>query len=97
MAKYERSVEDFLSIFYVGMETKLKRIIELNSTELNSIETKELYETKSNLLEALDYMHMLTGDDEMKHLLNVLASLIASTDNHKLEQALNFCAGIRSV
>lgn len=93
---YERTIEDFLGIFYACMETKLKRIIELNSKDITSSETRELYETKSNLIEALDYMHHITSDEEMKRLFNVLASLIASTDNHKLEQALNFCIGIRS-
>lgn len=93
---YERSIEDFLGIFYACMETKLKRIIELNSKDITSSETRELYETKSNLIEVLEYMHMLTSDEEMKRLFNVLASLIASTDTHKLEQALNFCIRIRS-
>lgn len=97
MTMYERSIDDFLSIFYAGMESKLKRIIQLNSTDQTSAETKELYETKSNLLEALDYLYIMSNDSEMKRLLGVLASLVSSTNNRELEQALNFCSGMKSV
>ena len=98
MTKYEQPLDDFLSIFYSGMEVKLKRIIELNSADdLTSTETKELYETKGNLLEALDYMHRLTHDVEIKELFNVLGSLIVSTETHKLTQALNFCSSMNEV
>lgn len=94
---YELSPGEFLQLFYVKMTLQLKKVIELNSIKSkNTTQTKELYETKSKLIEAIDYMKILSNDQDVRNSFEILAGFIISQENRKLNIALEYCERMKA-
>ena len=94
---YELNPNEFLYLFYTKTSQKLKRILELVDINVKSTENvKEIYETKSKLVEAIDMLALSTNDDKLKDSFDNLASLIISTDKKHIQSALDFCTEVRT-
>ena len=90
------STHEFLYVFYVKMEQKLNRILELIAENKPFQNNNEIYETKSKLLEAIHLLLLSTESDELKQSCNYFASLIASTDIEDITNASKYCKVIRT-
>lgn len=93
---YELSPKEFLYLFYSKLSQKLKKILELNEIKnKNKDENKELYETKSKMLESIDIMSMASSDNKLKESFNTLARAISSTNSKDIKYAIEFCTNTR--
>ena len=94
-AMYEVPIDNFLSDFYTQMGNKLQKMIELNSLNPSTVVLKELYESKTKVINALDYLSNTTSNQEMQILLHTLATMVLSPDEKDWKQALEFCNKMR--
>ena len=90
------STHEFLYVFYVKLEQKLNRILELIAENKPFQNNNEIYETKSKLLEAINLLILSTESDELKKSFNYFGTLIASTNIDDINQASNYCKVIRT-
>lgn len=88
---YEVPMDSFLSNFYTQMGNKLQRMIEIDSTNPTQDDLKELYESKTKVINAIDYLSHTTSNQEMQRLLNTLATMVLSPESKNWKQALEFC------
>lgn len=88
---YEIPMDSFLSSFYTQMGIKLKKMIEIDSINPTQDDLKELYESKTKVINAIDYLSHTTSNQEMQRLLNTLATMVLSPNEKDWKQALEFC------
>jgi len=94
---YELAPNEFLFLFYSKLTTKLKRILELMELpKRNAEETKELYETKSNMVEAVEILVFETNDDKLREAYMSLMQLIGSSNKKDIESAIDYCIMTRT-
>jgi hypothetical protein len=94
---YELTPEEFLNLFYVKLGKKLERVIELTQITKRTLdETKELYETKSKLLEAINILVMATNDNDLSEAYIGLMKMIGSKEINVLESAREYCITTRA-
>lgn len=93
---YELAPNEFLSVFYIQLGQKLKRILELtNINKRNISENKELFEGKDKVISALDMLAMESNDNSLKDSLSYLGSLIVSTKSEDIKVAYNYCSTVK--
>lgn len=93
---YELPPEEFLFLFYVKLRTKLERILELTEkSNRKSDETKELFETKSKVLDAIDLLVLHTNDNDLKSSYIGLMQLIGSQNPEHIKSAMEYCIEAR--
>jgi hypothetical protein len=90
------ATHEFLYLFYVKMEKKLNRIIELLTENKPFQNNNEIYETKDKMLEAINLLILSTDNDQLKRDFNYFASLIASTNSNDIVDAAKYCKDIRT-
>jgi hypothetical protein len=93
---YELPPEEFLFLFYIKLNKKLERILELTEkVNKTTDETKELFETKSKVLEAIDLLVLSTNDDDLKNAYIGLMQLIGSQNPQHIKLAMDYCIEAR--
>lgn len=93
---YELPPSEFLFSFYTQLKLKLKRILELlEKDKKTSVELKELYEIKSNMLTAIDMLVLETSDDELKSAYIDLMRFIGSNNPDYIKIAIKYCDDVK--
>lgn len=95
MYENNMSTQEFLYIFYVNLEKKLKRILFLMGEKTSVSGSTEIYETKRKLIEALEILSVNSNDEKSVNNYMYVSSLIASNNKHDLESALTFAKSVR--
>ena len=88
---YEIPMDSFLSNFYTQMGIKLNKMIEIDSSNPTPDDLKELYESKTKVINAIDYLSHTTSNQEMQILLRTLANMVLSPYEKDWKYALEFC------
>lgn len=84
---YEVSTKDFLYVFYLKLENKLKLLTELN-------DKKSFYETRSKIIEAIHLLSLNTSSTDLIQTFNKLSLLIMG-DKTDINVAIEFCQNSR--
>lgn len=93
---YDDTPYKFMQDFYCLLAVNIKKIISLNKQDATTAETQEMFETKSKVLDSLNYLSMNGNDEELMKLCNLLGTLIVSNDNKKLNLSLECCESLMS-
>jgi len=98
MYETNQTTAEFLFTVYVKLEIKINRIIELTNLKKQTyFETKELYETRSKLLEILNILNLNTNSQELKKTFEYLAKLLISNNIENLKIIFKFCKDTRNL
>jgi nitric oxide reductase activation protein len=98
MPEYEnnRSNSEFLELVFTKMNFKLLKVIELmNIKKRNYLETKELFETKSNMIEIFYQLSLGTTNKELENTYLYLSELLSTTELKNIQIVLDFCNNTR--
>ena len=86
------STSEFLYIIFTKTHLKLDKVIKLMKIKKRTyLETKELFETKSKIIEMFNLLSMETNDDELRNLYLYLSKLLSSTELNNIQKVIDFC------
>jgi hypothetical protein len=92
------STSEFLYIVFTKINLKLEKVIILMKTNKRTyLETKELFETKSKIIEVFNILSMETNDKELSNLYLYLSSLLSTTDIKNIETVVEFCKNSKKI
>ena len=87
-----RSNSEFLDLIFRKINFKLIKVIELmNIKKRTYLETKELFETKSKMIEVFNQLSLGTTNEELSKLYLYLSSLLSTTEMKNIQIVRNFC------
>jgi len=100
MSSYENNMgnSEFLFLVFTKMTMKLENIIQLMKKKKNTyLETKEIFETKSKMIEVFNQLSLGTNSVELSNLYLYLSSLLSTTDIKNIETVVEFCKNSKKI
>ena len=100
MSSYENNMgnSEFLFLVFTKMTMKLENIIKLMKKKKNTyLETKEIFETKSKMIEVFNQLSLGTNSSELSNLYLYLSSLLSTTDIKNIETVVEFCKNSKKI